>query len=67
MQDICADQEFFYMSSYVLCHNPGHVVISKIKDDKVIYMLQMDSLNPPLDVTLKRYNRESERVLIAYW
>ena len=37
-------------------------MISKIKDVKVIYVLQRYDLNPPLDTSLK-INREIERVL----
>ena len=40
LQDRCADRESLYMSLFVLCHTPGHGVISKIKDDKIIYILQ---------------------------
>ena len=40
LQDICADRESPSLSLYVSYHTPGHVVISKIKDDKIIYILQ---------------------------
>ena len=62
MRDICPDRESFYLSLYVLYHTPGHVVISNFKDEKIIYILHRYGLNTPLDITLKRYNRESERV-----
>ena len=56
LQYICADRESLYLSLYVLYHTPGHAKISKIKEDKIIYILQRYGL---------RYNRESERVLIV--